>query len=117
VRIERANYTLDKGWYAGPWESDLAVAVGYAHKGIDEPHVHRKMTEIYLVARGTSVLQVGQETVHLAAGDVAIIEPGEAHTFLGSSVDYFHFVVHLTGPGQEKPAADKSPVERSSLAL
>jgi len=117
VHIERANYMLDKGWYAGPWKSNLAIPVGYAHKGIDEPHVHGQTTEIYLVARGTSVLRVGRETVHLASGDVAIIEPGEAHTFLDSSVDYFHFVVHLPEPGQASTAADKFAAERSSLGL
>jgi len=117
VRIERADYLTDKGWYAGPWDSSLPIPLGHAHKGINEPHVHHKLTEIYLVARGTSLLRVGQETVHLAAGDVAVIEPGEAHTFLGNSPDYFHFVVHLPGRGQEDTAADKFAVECGSLGL
>ena len=49
MRIERADRAA-KGWYAGPWSADLAVALGYANAGIDDPHLHRRTTEIYLVA-------------------------------------------------------------------
>ena len=55
--------------------------------GVDEPHEHAEMTETYLVASGTAEVRVEQETVAVARGDVVIIEPGEAHTFLSSSVD------------------------------
>jgi len=51
------------------------------------------MYEIYLVARGESVADVAGRAVHLRAGDMLAVEPGEAHTFLSSSDDYLHFVV------------------------
>jgi hypothetical protein len=60
VRLEQANHSAPKGWYAGPWNSDLAISVGYANKGVDEPHVHTKINEIYLVARGTAVPSLTQ---------------------------------------------------------
>jgi quercetin dioxygenase-like cupin family protein len=117
MRIEQADLSVDKGWYMGAWDSALGISVGYANKGIDEPHVHSQITEIYLVARGTSQLRVEQQTLTLAAGDVIVIEPGEAHTFLTSSPDYFHFVIHSPGLTGEIARIEKSVVSRSRLEL
>lgn len=117
MRIERADPTVGKGWYVGPWNSDLTVSVGYANEGIDEPHVHQRITEIYMVARGASEMRVEQETVVLNAGDIIVIEPGEAHTFLTSSPGYFHFVVHLPGLTGEEARQDKVRVPPSRLGL
>jgi mannose-6-phosphate isomerase-like protein (cupin superfamily) len=83
VRHHHVPLGAPKGWLAGPWESSLPVSIGYAFEGIDEPHVHPTLTEIYLVARGTSQLRVGAETVDLGPGSVVIVEPGEPHTFPG----------------------------------
>lgn len=58
MRIERADPKRSKGWYAGPWNSNLPIAVGYANEGIDEPHFHTGITEIYLVTRGKSVVEL-----------------------------------------------------------
>jgi mannose-6-phosphate isomerase-like protein (cupin superfamily) len=52
-----------------------------------------QMCEVYLVARGSSTIRVGDEKVGLTAGDMLVVEPGEAHTFHSSSQDYLHFVV------------------------
>lgn len=117
MRLERADPGAAKGWYAGPWNSNLTVSVGYAHQGIDKPHVHREMTEIYLVARGESLARVEREAVALMVGDMLVVEPGEAHTFLASSSDYFHFVVHVPGLAAERASADHVPVPRSRLSL
>ncbi len=117
MRIEHSDPALDKGWYLGTWNSALPISIGYANKGIDEPHVHSQITEIYLVARGTSQLRVEQETLTLIAGDMVAIEPGEAHTFLASSADYFHFVIHCPGLGSEAARAEKSSVPRERLSL
>ena len=117
MRIERADPSASKGWCVGPWNSDLAVSVGYANAGVDEPHVHSRVTEIYLVARGTSEMRVEQETIMPRAGDVIVVEPGEAHTFLSSSPDYFHFVCHVPGLSGEEARAEKSLVSRSRLGL
>ncbi|MFN8488234.1 MAG: AraC family ligand binding domain-containing protein [Caldilineaceae bacterium] len=117
MRIERADSAANKGWYAGPWNSALPISVGYANVGIDEPHVHTQITEIYLVARGTSNIRVEQETMTLSAGDMLVLEPGEAHTFLESSPDYFHFVIHTPGLAGESARTEKSAVTRAQLGL
>ena len=86
MRIERADPAIVKGWYLSPWNSDLRIALGYSPKGIDEPHIHTWMTEISLVARGTSELRVGEQTVALTAGDVVVVEPGRLYTLMFGSV-------------------------------
>ena len=85
--------TSGKGWFAGPWNSNVPVAVGFSDVGVDEPHVHDEMFEVYLVAKGSSTVVVAGREVVLAAGDALFVEPGEAHTFTSSSGDYLHFVV------------------------
>ena len=60
---------------------------------------------------------VEQETVTLEAGDMIVVEPGEAHTFLSSSFEYLHFVVHVPGLSSEEVRAERSPVPRSRLGL
>ena len=117
MRFEPGNLTDDKGWFAGPWNSDLEISVGFANKGINDPHVHSRITEVYLVARGTAELRVEQETVQLSAGDMIAVEPGEAHTFLSSSPDYFHFVIHTPGLTTETAVSEKSAVTRERLGL
>ncbi|HUP28261.1 MAG TPA: cupin domain-containing protein [Chloroflexia bacterium] len=115
MRIERADPRKPKGWYLGPWNSDLGISVGYANQGIDEPHLHRQTTEIYMVGRGTSEMQVGHELVTLSEGDIIVVQPGEAHTFLSSSADYFHFVMHIPGLQGDEAHADKVAVDARLL--
>ena len=92
-----------KGWFAGPWDSALAIAVGYADIGVNEPHTHDEMFELYLVARGTSVAVVNDRVVALGVGDLLVVEPGESHTFQSSSQDYLHFVVQSPfSPGDKR---------------
>ena len=106
-----------KGWFEGPWNSSLPLSLGFANAGIDEAHLHLSLTEIYLVASGSASLRVEHHTIHLARGDVAVILPGEAHTFTQSTPDYFHFVVHSPGQAGAAAAADKVLVEASRLGL
>jgi len=88
------NLSQPKGWFVGPWNSPVPVAVGYANEGIDLRHYHEQMYEVYLVARGHSTAVVNDQTIALKAGDLLVIEPGETHTFIESSAEYLHFVIH-----------------------
>jgi mannose-6-phosphate isomerase-like protein (cupin superfamily) len=115
MRVEMADKVQAKGWLCGPWDSDLNISLGYANKGVDEPHEHRQMTEIYLMARGTATMRVENETIELLQDQVLVIEPGEAHTFLSSSPDHFHFVIQTPGLYGERAQADKVRVPRSRL--
>jgi mannose-6-phosphate isomerase-like protein (cupin superfamily) len=82
-----------KGWYLQL--SHLALpAIGFANQGINEPHSHRQLREVYLIARGSSTMVIDGVSVELGPGDVIVVEPGEVHTFTANSADYFHFVLH-----------------------
>lgn len=85
--------TQAKGWFFGPWNSGVPVPIGFANAGIREPHYHQQMYEIYLVARGSSIIRVNDQVITLEAGDAIAVEPNETHTFLDHSDDYLHFVV------------------------
>lgn len=115
--IQKTDLTHPKGWWFGPWNSDLPVAVGYANIGLDEPHVHQATFEIYLVARDTSSIRIEEETVTLSAGDMLVVEPGEAHTFLESSPDYLHFVIHAASAPGADLQPEKMSVSRQRLGL
>jgi mannose-6-phosphate isomerase-like protein (cupin superfamily) len=117
MRIEKASHTVDKGWYVGPWNSDLTISVGYANAGIDQPHLHTEINEIYLVANGTADIRVEQETISLTPGDMIVLKPGEAHTFLSNSPDYFHFVIHTPGLSGERAQTEKTAVSHAHLGL
>jgi mannose-6-phosphate isomerase-like protein (cupin superfamily) len=91
--IRRSAGGAGKGWLAGPWDTAVPVALGFADCGVDDLHRHEQMYEIYLVARGRSTAVVDGEAVELRGGDLLVVEPGESHTFVTSSEDYFHFVV------------------------
>lgn len=106
-----------KGWLAGRWESALEVSVGFATRAIDDPHVHERVTEIFMVARGSATVRVGSTDVELGTGDVLIVEPGEPHTFLDASDDYLHFVVHTPGLPADEARAERSTVRRAALGL
>jgi mannose-6-phosphate isomerase-like protein (cupin superfamily) len=117
MRIEHADSTLSKGWYLGPWNAALEIAIGYANVGVDEPHLHRYVTEIYLVARGTAEIRIERQTVPLGAGQLLVVEPGEAHTFLSSTPDYMHYVLQIPGKTSPRAQRDKVSVARSRLGV
>ena len=73
----------------------MPLALGYANAGIDEPHFHAEMHEIYLVVQGQSTAVVDGRAVLLETGSVLVVEPGEVHTFVASTPDYYHFVIQV----------------------
>jgi mannose-6-phosphate isomerase-like protein (cupin superfamily) len=107
MHLYQLDPRVDKGWYAGPWNSDLPVSIGYANTAIRQPHWHRQVTEIYLLARGSAEMRIDDQIVSLSAGDVILIHPGEVHTFLSCSPDYLHFVMHVPGLAGDAARADK----------
>jgi mannose-6-phosphate isomerase-like protein (cupin superfamily) len=108
MRVATTDPALAKGWYWGPWNTDLTISVGFANTGVDKPHLHHRMNGIYLIACGTATMRVETETLALSAGQVITIEPGEAH---------IHYVIPVPGLQGAEARADKIPVPRSRLEL
>ena len=115
MKLYHTDTTQTKGWYTGPWDSNLPIALGFANQAIDEPHDHKRVTEIYLVARGRVTLHVDKQSIRLTGGDVIILEPGEARTFTDSSEDYLLFVIHTPGLDQAGMAKDKILLDRNKV--
>lgn len=84
---------------------------------MNEPHLHTQITEIYLVAQGTAQVRVEQRTLPIQAGDMLVIEAGEAHTFIDSSPEYFHFVIHVPGLSGEIARTEKVSITTDRLGL
>lgn len=51
MRLHRGKLSDEKGWYEGAWNGPLPLSVGFANAGIDQPHLHTRITELYLVAQ------------------------------------------------------------------
>lgn len=73
-----------RGWFVGAFEPTVlstdAVEVGvkrYPAGSRDAAHIHKVATEVTLILEGTAVLN-GRR---LEAGDIVVIEPGEAASF------------------------------------
>jgi quercetin dioxygenase-like cupin family protein len=98
-----------KGWLAGPWESSLPISIGYATEGVDAPHRHAAVTEVFLVAAGEVTAVVDRAEVRLAAGDVLIVEPDEVRSLVTSSDDVRCFVLHVGGDGSADRIAVSDP--------
>jgi quercetin dioxygenase-like cupin family protein len=92
--IARSDETRPaKGWYLELAHPALP-SIGFANQGVNERHYHRELREVYLVAMGSSTIVVGDAPMTLHPGDVVVVEPGEVHSFVESTPDYFHFVLH-----------------------
>ena len=117
MRIEKADPQKMKGWFLGPWNSGLDIAVGYANQGIDEPHIHHRITEIYLIARGEAQIRINGQTITIREGDMLLVEPGEAHTFLSNSPDYYHLVIHTPGLNEAEVGEERELIDRSELGF
>lgn len=98
-----------KGWYVGPWNSGVSIPIGFANQGIDLPHYHQQMYEVYLVAQGRSTAVVNGREIDLSPGDLLLVEPGEPHTFTSSSADYFHFVIQTPFVPDDKVLVAAAP--------
>ena len=94
MQLHHVDKSQSKGWYVGPWNSQVPVSIGFANQGVDEKHYHAQMFEIYLVAQGWSRIVIDGKAHTLRAGDALVVEPHEVHTFAATSGDYLHFVVH-----------------------
>lgn len=95
-----------KGWFVGDFDpvvlrtSDVEVAVKHYRAGDREDlHHHRVATEVTLIVSG-SVLMLGRTW---SAGDIVVIEPGEATAF-EALTDAVNVVVKLPGAKDDKYA-------------
>ena len=92
-----------KDWYHELAQPGLPF-IGFANQGVNDRHYHRQANEIYLVARGSSTIVVDDVPVVLHEGDALVVEPGEVHSFVQNTPEYFHFVLQWPAVGNDKVA-------------
>ena len=54
-------------------------------------HVHPYQTEIFTVVTGTLGVKRGREKLEFGAGEIAMIDPGQAHKFWNAGEETLHF--------------------------
>ena len=103
MKVHRLD-DMKRGWFVGDFDPTLfatdAVEVAvkdYEAGEAEERHLHKVATELTAVVSG-SVRMDGRE---LAAGDIAVLEPGEACDFLALT-DATVVAVKLPGAKDDK---------------
>ncbi len=78
----------------GPWNSGLAIAVGYISQMDRALHYHHAMRETCVITAGLADVMVEGTVRRVETGAVAIIEAGEVHAWRGASPDFRAILIH-----------------------
>ena len=106
MRIEKLDNMI-KGWFVGDFspsvyqtkDAEVAVKV-YKAGDSEEKHVHKVATEITVIVSGEVIMNGKRHS----AGDIIILDPGEATDFLAVS-DTTNVVVKVPSvPSDKYPA-------------
>lgn len=83
-RVRDLRPTVADGWKRYVRDSDrMRAAVLRLPGGTRVPlHDHRESEELFYVVSGSCRLEVAGEGVTLEAGDIAVVEAGEAHALI-----------------------------------
>lgn len=65
--------------YPAPARNQSLAEATVAPGAATAAHFHRASEELYLVTAGRGLLRIGDEEREVAAGDCAVIPPGEVH--------------------------------------
>ncbi|MFP4056218.1 MAG: cupin domain-containing protein [Candidatus Brocadiia bacterium] len=87
----------------------------FTHAAAQDRHVHLRGTEIYTVLEGEMGLEVAGREYRLAAGDLAVVNPGAAHQVRPQGAKFLCQVVCVDcgGPEDKHPAAHLAQPPRS----
>ena len=79
----------------GPPEVEaMSLALVEVASGDGSPkHIHKKLTEIYIVTKGQMKLVVDAEESTLNPGDAALIKPGQVHQLFNEGKETLEFWV------------------------
>jgi mannose-6-phosphate isomerase-like protein (cupin superfamily) len=81
------------------------VRVHYLRIGDSKRHVHRKTTEYYYVTEGVGEIELDDDTVPIAKGDLIVVPPGVWHTSRPLPGEELHVLLVVVPPtgGDGKP--------------
>lgn len=78
----------------GPWNSTSTLAVSYFSSTDGELHYHRTMREVCIIVAGHATLVVSGTGRLVETAAVAIVEPGELHSWRWASPDLRAILIH-----------------------
>jgi mannose-6-phosphate isomerase-like protein (cupin superfamily) len=61
-------------------------------------HMHKRTTEYYYVTEGVGEIELDDETVPIAKGDMIIVPPGVAHTARPTTDAELHVLIIVVPP-------------------
>jgi quercetin dioxygenase-like cupin family protein len=76
-----------EGWHLAEVGMPIQVGVKSSATPFGKKHLHRTMAEYFLLLAGSLRLRVNENILVLEKGDLALVEPGEAHEVLAASPD------------------------------
>jgi mannose-6-phosphate isomerase-like protein (cupin superfamily) len=80
------------GWHlSGDVPIQLGAKIGVQETG--NRHIHKTMTEHFVILQGWVELEVDGHNHHLGTGDLCVVEPGEAHRILSRSPDAHYLLL------------------------
>jgi mannose-6-phosphate isomerase-like protein (cupin superfamily) len=81
------------GWYLLKNE-DLSVIEELMEPGASEhPHFHKKAQQLFYILSGEAGFELGQELVHLGAGETVHVLPGIPHKIFNNGDTDLRFIV------------------------
>jgi mannose-6-phosphate isomerase-like protein (cupin superfamily) len=93
------------------WRSTCGMRRDFVRVGKDEPlwfhymrisdsreHVHKRTTEYHYVTEGVGEIELDDETVPIAKGDMIIVPPGVAHTARPTTGAELHVLIIVVPP-------------------
>jgi mannose-6-phosphate isomerase-like protein (cupin superfamily) len=93
------------------WRSTCGMRRDFVPVGKDEPvwfhymrisdshkHLHKRTTEYYYVTEGAGEIELDDETVAIAKGDMIIVPPGVAHTARATTDAELHVLIIVVPP-------------------
>lgn len=93
------------------WRSTCGMRRDFVRVSKDEPvwfhylrisdshkHLHKRTTEYYYVTEGVGEIELDDETVPIAKGDMIIVPPGVAHTARATTEAELHVLIIVVPP-------------------
>jgi len=88
-------------------DKDEPVWFHYLRISDSHKHVHRRTTEYYYVTEGVGEIELDDQTIPIAKGDMIVVPPGVAHTARATTDDELHVLIIVVPPADDGAANDQ----------
>ena len=80
-------------WIFNDGSQPFQVRAIHSHEIGNQEHLHKTMIEYFYVVRGTMIISINGQPVHMREDDLVVVEPGEPHVVTEKSPDLFLFLI------------------------